>query len=240
MNASFTTAGDYTSATYYHKADYADDELVNGIDVSYWQADAALKKKYSKDKTKWTQTGLDWESIHGAGIDFAFVRVASRDTKDGSIYRDNCADSHIQGAVSNDINVGLYFFSQALNETEAREEAQYVLDMIDQYGWNVSMPIIMDREAGANKRLTAGKLSKTKETAVCQAFADTITAAGYRAGVYASYAWIKTTSIRTPCMTAPCGWHGTTIPRQAIQNQERHIRTWHTIMNSGSIHLLQK
>lgn len=110
MNASFTTAGDYTSATYYHKADYADDELVNGIDVSYWQADAALKKKYSKDKTKWTQTGLDWESIHGAGIDFAFVRVASRDTKDGSIYRDNCADSHIQGAVSNDINVGLYFF----------------------------------------------------------------------------------------------------------------------------------
>ena len=79
MNASFTTAGDYTSATYYHKADYADDELVNGIDVSYWQADAALKKKYSKDKTKWTQTGLDWESIHGAGIDFAFVRVASRD-----------------------------------------------------------------------------------------------------------------------------------------------------------------
>lgn len=92
----FTTAGDYTSATYYHKADYADDELVNGIDVSYWQADAALKKKYSKDKTKWTQTGLDWESIHGAGIDFAFVRVASRDTKDGSIYRDNCADSHIQ------------------------------------------------------------------------------------------------------------------------------------------------
>lgn len=61
LNASFTTAGDYTSATYYHKADYADDELVNGIDVSYWQADAALKKKYSKDKTKWTQTGLDWE-----------------------------------------------------------------------------------------------------------------------------------------------------------------------------------
>lgn len=182
---------------------------------------------------------MDWESIHGAGIDFAFVRVASRDTKDGSIYRDNCADSHIRGAVSNDINVGLYFFSQALNETEAREEAQYVLDMIDQYGWNVSMPIIMDREAGANKRLTAGKLSKTKETAVCQAFADTITAAGYRAGVYASYAWIKTISIRMLCMTVPCGWHGTTIPRQAIQNQERHIRTWHTIMNSGSIHLLQ-
>ena len=233
LNASFTTAGDYTSATYYHKADYADDELVNGIDVSYWQADAALKKKYSKDRTKWTQTGLDWESIHGAGIDFAFVRVASRDTKDGSIYRDNCADSHIQGAVSNDINVGLYFFSQALNETEAREEAQYVLDMIDQYGWNVSMPIIMDREAGANKRLTAGKLSKTKETAVCLRIPlrQPDTGQAYMHLMRGS----KTISIRMLCMTVPCGWHGTTIPRQAIQNQERHMRMPHMITNSGSI-----
>lgn len=195
LNASFTTAGDYTSATYYHKADYADDELVNGIDVSYWQADAALKKKYSKDRTKWTQTGLDWESIHGAGIDFAFVRVASRDTKDGSIYRDNCADSHIQGAVSNDINVGLYFFSQALNETRQR------------YVRHLRIPLRQPDTGQAYMHLMHG---------------------------------LKTTSIRTPCMTAPCGWHGTTIPRQAIQNQERHIRTWHTIMNSGSIHLLQK
>ena len=191
LNASFTTIGDYNNATYYHKADYEDDQLINGIDVSYWQANESLKKKYSKDRSKWTQTGLDWERIHAAGIDFAFVRVASRDTKDGSIYTDNCADSHIQGALSNDINVGLYFFSQALNETEARAEAQYVLNLIDKYGWDVSMPIVMDREAGANKRLTGGKLSKAKETAVCQAFADTITAAGYRAGVYASYAWIK-------------------------------------------------
>ena len=44
--------GDYTSATYYHKADYADDELVNGIDVSYWQADAALKKKVFQRQNK--------------------------------------------------------------------------------------------------------------------------------------------------------------------------------------------
>lgn len=58
LNASFTTAGDYTSATYYHKADYADDELVNGIDVSYWQADAALKK--SIPKTKQSGHRPDW------------------------------------------------------------------------------------------------------------------------------------------------------------------------------------
>ena len=191
LTDTFVTQGDYTSATYYHKGEYEEKQLINGIDVSYWQADASIKKKYSSDRTKWTQTGINWSSVHDAGIDFAFVRVASRDTKDGSIYEDNCADSHIQGALDNNINVGLYFFSQALNEEEAEEEAEYVLNMAEEHGWDITMPIVMDREAGANKRLTAGKLSKAKETAICQAFADTITEAGYRAVVYASYAWIK-------------------------------------------------
>ena len=96
LDSSFTSKVDYTSVTYYHKADYEDAQLLNGIDVSWWQA-----------KNKKT-TALNWEKIHDAGIDFAFVRVASRDTSDGSIYEDTAADSHIQAALENDINVGLY------------------------------------------------------------------------------------------------------------------------------------
>jgi len=71
------------------------------------------------------------------------------------------------------------------------EEAEYVLDLVDQYNWDVTMPIVMDREAGSKKRLTAGKLTKAKETAVCQAFADTIADAGYEPYVYASLSWIN-------------------------------------------------
>jgi fibronectin type 3 domain-containing protein len=136
-------------------------------------------------------TALDWSQIHEAGIDFAFVRVASRDSSDGSLYEDTCADSHIQAALQNDVNVGLYVFSQALTEAEAQEEAEYVLTLAEKYGWKITLPIVIDREAGTYKRLTAGKLSKAKETAVCQAFAETITAAGYQACVYASYSWIN-------------------------------------------------
>lgn len=179
LDNSFTTAGDYTSATYYHRIDYEDYQLINGIDVSWWQ---------TKDKKN---TALNWEKVHDAGIDFAFVRVGSRDTSDGSIYLDTAADSHIQAALDNDINIGLYIFSQALTEKEAQEEAKFVLKQIDKYDWDVTLPIVIDREKGSYKRLTAGKLSKAKETAVCQAFADTITKAGYQASVYASYAWIK-------------------------------------------------
>ena len=176
---SFTTDGDYTSATYYHRSDYEDYQLINGIDVSWWQA---------KNKTT---TLLNWEEIHNAGIDFAFVRVGSRDSSSGSIYEDTAADSHIQAALENDINIGLYIFSQALTEKEAREEANFVLNQIDKYDWDVTLPIVIDREKGSYNRLTAGKLSKAKETAVCQAFADTITNEGYQASVYASYSWIK-------------------------------------------------
>ena len=176
---SFTTDGDYTSATYYHRSDYEDYQLINGIDVSWWQA---------KNKTT---TLLNWEEIHNAGIDFAFVRVGSRDSSSGSIYEDTAADSHIQAALENDINIGLYIFSQALTEKEAREEANFVLNQIDKYDWDVTLPIVIDREKGSYNRLTAGKLSKTKETAVCQAFADMIVEAGYQASVYASYSWIK-------------------------------------------------
>ena len=177
LDSSFTTAGTYTRATYYHKVDYEDYQLFNGIDVSWWQ---------TKDKKV---TSVNWEKAHDAGIDFAFVRVGSRDTADGSIYFDTAADSHIQAALDNDINIGLYIFSQALTEKEAREEANFVLKQLKKYDWDVTLPIVIDREKGSHNRLTGGKLSKTKETAVCQAFADTITKAGYQASVYASYAW---------------------------------------------------
>ena len=179
LDSSFTTAGTYTSATYYHRTDYEDYQLINGIDVSWWQ---------TKDKKN---TALNWEKVHDAGIDFAFVRVGSRDSSNGSIYEDTAADSHIQAALDNDINIGLYIFSQALTEKEAQEEANFVLKQIKKYDWDVTLPIIIDREKGSYNRLTGGKLSKAKETAVCQAFADTVTKAGYQASVYASYAWIK-------------------------------------------------
>lgn len=179
LSSSFLTEGAYTSASYYHKAAYKNYQLFHGIDVSWWQAQGK--------KT----TLLDWSKIHDAGIDFAFVRVASRDSKDGSIYEDTAADSHIKAALKNNVNVGLYVFSQALTEKEAQEEAEFLLKQIKKYGWDVTLPLVIDRENGSYNRLVGGKLSKTKETAICQAFADTVAKAGYQASVYASYAWVK-------------------------------------------------
>ena len=183
MESSFTTVSDLNGSTYYHDSVYEDYELFHGIDVSWWQGGGKGS----------TTSKIDWKKMHAAGADFAFVRAASRDTADGSIYEDTTASAHIKGAQENKMNVGLYIFSQAINAKEAVEEADYVLDLVDKYGWDIDMPIIIDREAGRmTKRLTNAKLSKAKETAVVQAFADEITGAGYKAGVYASYSWYNT------------------------------------------------
>lgn len=182
LESSFTTVSDLNNCTYYHDSVYEDCEILNGIDVSWWQGGGKGS----------TTSKINWKKMHAAGADFAFVRAASRDTADGSIYEDTTASAHINGAQANKMNVGLYIFSQAVNSNEAVEEADYVLNLIDQYDWDIDMPIIIDREAGRmTKRLTKAKLSKAKETAVVQAFADEITSAGYKAGVYASYSWYK-------------------------------------------------
>lgn len=180
-NATFEMDSSYTSKTYYHDNKYENYVLLNGIDVSWWQGGG-------RDSTI---TKVNWEKAHDDGIDFAFVRVASRDTADGSIYTDTCADAHIRAAQEQDINIGLYIFSQALNEEEAVEEAQYVLDLIDEYGWDIYLPIVIDREAGSYKRLTSGKLTREQETNICLAFTEEIQDAGYQSMAYASLNWVN-------------------------------------------------
>ena len=59
-------------------------------------------------------------------------------------------------------NVGLYIFSQALTEKEAKQEAEYVLDLADKYGWDVTLPIVIDREKGSHNRLTGGETLQSK------------------------------------------------------------------------------
>ena len=186
IERAWTTASDYTGVTYKHRSEFEERTLIKGIDVSWWQG----VKPNGQGGKESTISSLDWKKIHDAGIDFTIVRVGSRDTADGSIYEDTCANAHIQGALENDINVGLYIFSQALNKKEAQEEAKFVLKLMDKYGWDVTMPIVMDREAGSYKRLTAGKLTKQQETAVCNAFADVISDEGYTPMIYASAYWM--------------------------------------------------
>ncbi len=160
--------------TIYHNNALKNRKLFKGLDVSWHQA------------SNQTTSKIDWAKAHADGIDFTFVRVAARKgNKEGTLYEDTSANSHIQGALKNKINVGVYFFSQALTVSEAKAEAKYTLKVLDAHNWDITLPVVFDYEYYT--RLTSGKLSKSTMTKICTAFCDVIEDAGYTPAIYANY-----------------------------------------------------
>lgn len=97
--------------------------------------------------------------------------------------------TNIAGAVEAGFKIGVYFVTQAITEKEAREEADFVLDLVKDH--NLQLGIYWDSENGnsGRGRADAGKLSRMQRTILAKAFCERIQAEGYTAGVYASQSW---------------------------------------------------
>lgn len=148
--------------------DYYDAAGKIGIDVS----------RYNKE--------IDWEKVADDGIEYAIIRCGYRGSSSGSLVLDSYFKDNCLGAIKAGIPIGVYFFSQAVNETEAIEEASMVIEECKLY--KIDLPIFIDSES-AGGRGRADNLSKDDRTAVTKAFCETITNSGYEAGVYASRNW---------------------------------------------------
>jgi len=145
-----------------------DNNGILGIDVSVWQG------------------SIDWTKVKESGINFVIIRYGYRGSTQGGIYKDTKFDQNIAGAKAAGLKVGIYFFTQAITEAEAVEEASACIAAAKQYG--ISYPIFIDTESGgAGAR--AENLSVAQRTAVCKAFCETVKNSGYTAGVYASKWW---------------------------------------------------
>ena len=137
------------------------------------------------DVSKWNGV-IDWDRVRGAGVEFAIVRAGYRGSVTGSLVEDPYFVANMRGAAASGVPVGVYFFTQAVNEVEAVEEASAVIRLVREY--NLDYPVFIDTEgAGGNGR--ADGLDPETRTLVCEAFCRTIENAGYRAGVYASRNW---------------------------------------------------
>lgn len=140
-------------------------EVLRGIDVSEHQLE------------------IDWEKVYGEGVEFAIIRAAYRGYSEGLIYEDKFFRDNIEGALEQGIKVGVYFFSQAINAEEARQEAHFLIDLVD--GYELDLPVFYDWEHVSNVGETrADHLDGTAITDNCLAFAEVIEDAGYEAGVY--------------------------------------------------------
>lgn len=138
------------------------------------------------DVSKWNGN-IDWNAVKNSGINYVIIRCGYRGSSAGSLIADPKFTSNIKGATAAGLKVGVYFFTQAVDEREAVEEASMVLEQIKNY--TISYPVFLDVEASGGR---ADKIDKATRTAVCKAFCQTIQNAGYNAGIYANKSWLNT------------------------------------------------
>lgn len=145
---------------------YENGEVIShqGIDVSKYQGE------------------IDWEAVADTGVEYAFIRVGIRGYTEGEVIGDASFEDNIKGALKNDIDVGVYFFTQATSVEEAEEEARYVLDQIEPY--DVTYPVVIDIESVANEQARTAELTAQERTQYCIAFCDMIREAGYTPMIY--------------------------------------------------------
>ena len=128
---------------------------------------------------------IDWNAVKNSGVQYVILRCGYRGSASGVLVEDQKFKSNIQGATAAGLKVGIYFFSQAVNEVEAVEEASMTLSLIKNY--RITYPVYIDVES-ANGR--ADGISKAARTSVINAFCQTIRNSGYTPGLYANKNWL--------------------------------------------------
>lgn len=130
------------------------------------------------------QGTIDWKAVSDSGIDFAIVRVGYRGKTDGIIKEDPNGRYNLQEAAKAGIKLGAYFFSTAITEDEAKEEAAWMADILA--GYPITYPVVYDCEGFREETSRQYHLSKQERTDAAIAFLETIEDLGYEGMFYAS------------------------------------------------------
>lgn len=143
-----------------------------GIDVSFYNED------------------IDWSAVRAQGVDFAIIRLGGRTWRDGELYDDSRTQEYIKGAKAAGLKIGAYFYSTAITEQEAVEEASVALSVLD--GVKLDYPLYFDVErSGIYPEGRADNLTASQRAKIAIAFCETVTAGGYTPGVYSNQNFLK-------------------------------------------------
>lgn len=173
-------------------SDAPEDGLIPGLAVNSYDASKFYQQdgliRYSGDTPAHVgvdvsshQQDIDWQAVAAAGVEFAMIRVGYRGYTEGEIQPDAYFEQNIRLAQEAGLDVGVYFFSQAINADEALEEAQFVLDALE--GHSLQYPVIFDWEDIEAEARTDG-MDSIILSGCAYAFCNAIEQAGYRAGIY--------------------------------------------------------
>lgn len=128
---------------------------------------------------------IEWDEVAEDGVEFAVIRAGTRAYNSGELREDVRFKRNMRHAWFHHVDRGVYFYSQAVNEDEAREEAEFVIKQVN--GAALKLPVFLDIEdTGTNGKGRADGLSREQRTAIALAFAEVIREKGYTPGVYAN------------------------------------------------------
>lgn len=164
-----------------------DSTLIDEGYFKYYTKGGQIASSVGIDVSRY-QGRIDWNQVKASGVDFAFVRVGYRGYGNGAILLDDTFDYNVAEALKHDLNVGVYFYSQATSYAEGVEEAQFVLNHVKAY--NINLPIVLDTEDPLDDAARTNEMTPEQRSEACRGFLETIKASGYDTMLYANLRWI--------------------------------------------------
>jgi len=164
-----------------HTYDFNNIKTRNGY--KYYYQDGALASKVGID-VSYFQGDIDWQLVSDDGIEFVIIRLGYRGYESGAINIDERFHEYIQGAVDAGLDVGVYFYSQAVSADEAEEEVLAVISELGDY--EIAYPIVYDWEVVGEDTARTNDVTVETLNECASVFCNTIAGAGYIPMVYSS------------------------------------------------------
>lgn len=170
----------------------------NTLDFTKMEDKAGLKR-YMENGRKTSYVGVDiskhtgkvyFPSIKAAGVDYVMIRLGSRGYSTGQITLDENFKENIEGAIDAQLDIGIYFYSQAITQDEAIQEANFVMQNLEPYRTHVKYPIAFNMGFVSNDKSRIEGLSREDKTAVTVSFMEAVKAAGYVPMIYGDKEWL--------------------------------------------------
>lgn len=170
----------------------------NTLDFNNMEDRAGLKR-YMENGRKTSYVGVDiskhtgkvyFPSLKAAGVDYVMIRLGSRGYSTGQITLDENFKENIEGAIEAQLDVGIYFYSQAISADEAVQEANFVVQNLEPYRAHIRYPVAFNMGFVSNDKSRIEGLGREDKTTVTVSFLDTVRAAGYVPMVYGDKEWL--------------------------------------------------
>lgn len=159
---------------------------------TYEDEENGVTSRIGIDVSEFQGEDIDWKQVRESRIEFVIIRLGYRAYGEtGELVLDDMFDRNMQGALDAGLDVGVYFFSQAITPGEAVEEAEFVLEHVR--GYEIDGPIVYDTEEIKGDTARTDNNTRQEFTNYCKVFCDTIEQAGYDPMIYANMKWMAFT-----------------------------------------------